>query len=214
MAADSASNNDNVPHRNGNGNIPTPAPHTMTPPKPTLHTPEGLLTTIVLTIYDVIIFLAVSIGYIIQVSAALPFEHVERIKNTSNFIQLAHRMLFLITHLVIEKLLSAWIRIYASKKRQSLRQKIHWQHLLVLKFDKWSHRLRSIDVIVIIGPVEARNLQTHTNPVWLRWFSAINANKFGNRLFFFSSSHLCFPLISIGVDRRLFEYFRIFYASM
>lgn len=71
MAAESASNNDNVPLHNGNGNIPTPP--SMTPPKPTLHTPEGLLTTIVLTIYDVIIFLAVSIGYIFQVSAALYF---------------------------------------------------------------------------------------------------------------------------------------------
>lgn len=68
MAAESASNNDNVPL--SNGNVPTPAPPSMTPTKPTLGTPEGLLTTIVLTIYDVIVFLAISIGYIFEVSCS------------------------------------------------------------------------------------------------------------------------------------------------
>lgn len=64
MAAESVSNNDNGPL--SNGNVPTPA--SMTPPKPALSTPEGLLKTIILTMYDVVVFLAVSIGYIFQVS--------------------------------------------------------------------------------------------------------------------------------------------------
>lgn len=58
MAPDNASNTENVP--TGNGNVPTPEA-----PKATQ--PESWLTSIVLTIYDVIIFLAVSLGYIFQV---------------------------------------------------------------------------------------------------------------------------------------------------
>lgn len=60
MAAESASNVENV--TTGNGNVPT------SPPPPKAKIPESLLTTIVLTIYDVIVFLSVSIGYIFQVS--------------------------------------------------------------------------------------------------------------------------------------------------
>lgn len=56
MAAENASNGPV-----SNGNIPTPE-------KPTISSPGNLFTTIVLTIYDVIVFLAVSIGYIFQVS--------------------------------------------------------------------------------------------------------------------------------------------------
>lgn len=65
MAAESASTNGHVPH--GNGNVPKPAEST-TPPKPAPNTPDNLLKTIALTIYDVIVFLAVSIAYILQVS--------------------------------------------------------------------------------------------------------------------------------------------------
>lgn len=63
MTAESATNNDHVPF--GNGNVPRPAP-SATPPQSTPNTPDGLLKTIALTIYDVIVFLGISIGYIFQ----------------------------------------------------------------------------------------------------------------------------------------------------
>lgn len=75
MAAESASNNVNGPIVNGN--VPKPAP--STPPKPAPTAPDGLLVTIILTIYDVIVFLSVSIGYIFQVSCT-HFHHL-KIKN-------------------------------------------------------------------------------------------------------------------------------------
>lgn len=68
MAAENASNNDNVTL--GNGNVPTPAT-SSTPPIPAQKVPDGWLVTIILTIYDVIVFLSVSIGYIFQVSCLL-----------------------------------------------------------------------------------------------------------------------------------------------
>lgn len=50
----------------GNGNIPKEA---QPPAQPAASKqPENIFVTIALTIYDVIVFLAVSIGYIFQVS--------------------------------------------------------------------------------------------------------------------------------------------------
>lgn len=60
---------ENAPNDNGpvtNGNVPSAAEHT-TPQKAAAAT-ENFITTIVLTILDVVVFLAVSIGYICQVS--------------------------------------------------------------------------------------------------------------------------------------------------
>lgn len=65
MAAENVPNNDNVTL--GNGNIPTTAdPSTTKTAEPSKS--EYLITTIVLTIYDVIVFLGISIGIIFQVS--------------------------------------------------------------------------------------------------------------------------------------------------
>lgn len=58
MAAECAANNANV----GNGNIPTPAQ----PPSAASAT-ANFFIAIILTIYDVFEFLAISIGYIFQV---------------------------------------------------------------------------------------------------------------------------------------------------
>lgn len=57
---------ENVSNNLGNGNVPTatqPETQKVQPP-PT----ESILTTFIMTIYDVVVFLAVSIGYILQVS--------------------------------------------------------------------------------------------------------------------------------------------------
>lgn len=54
-----------------NGIVPTTTTATTvqpSPPKAQPGTAESILTTIALTIWDVIVFLAVSIGYIFQVS--------------------------------------------------------------------------------------------------------------------------------------------------
>lgn len=59
MAAENASNTENV--HTGNGSVPKPE-------TPKSNVPDSILVTIALTIYDVIVFLAVSIGYIFQVS--------------------------------------------------------------------------------------------------------------------------------------------------
>lgn len=57
MATESASNTV------GNGNVPKTAPDSPQPAPKTEH----FLYTLILTIYDVIIFLGISIGYIFQV---------------------------------------------------------------------------------------------------------------------------------------------------
>lgn len=57
--------NDNVPV--SNGNVPTAAQQTTAQKAATAT--ENIITTIVLTIYDVIVFLGISIGYIFQVSS-------------------------------------------------------------------------------------------------------------------------------------------------
>lgn len=62
MAAENASNNDH--NSIGNGNVPK---HAEDQPQPAPKT-ENYLYSLILTIYDVIIFLGVSIGYILEVS--------------------------------------------------------------------------------------------------------------------------------------------------
>lgn len=63
MAAEIAPN-DNVSL--GNGNVPRTAEQPT--PKSSGLLPENFIMTIILTIYDVIVFLGISIGYIFQVS--------------------------------------------------------------------------------------------------------------------------------------------------
>lgn len=64
MTAENAPSGENAAFVNGN--VATLSDQPNIKPKSTVE--ESLFTTIVLTIYDVILFLAVSIGYIIQVS--------------------------------------------------------------------------------------------------------------------------------------------------
>lgn len=71
MAAENASNNVTT----GNGNVPKNAEQ---PPPPQQKT-DSFLYTLMMTIYDVIIFLGISIGYIFQVSIAIKFKR--KIKN-------------------------------------------------------------------------------------------------------------------------------------
>lgn len=52
-----------------NGKIPTAS--TEEPPTPTTPAKENIFISIIQTIYDVIVFLAISIGYILQVSSSL-----------------------------------------------------------------------------------------------------------------------------------------------
>lgn len=62
---------ENAPTENGqvgNGNVPSAAAEPTAPQKAAAAT-ESFITSIVLTIFDVIVFLAVSIGYICQVSS-------------------------------------------------------------------------------------------------------------------------------------------------
>lgn len=68
MAADCGSNNANV----GNGNIPTPVQ-----PASSTSATTNFLIAIMLTIYDVIEFLAISIGYIFQVRKFKKKKHIE-----------------------------------------------------------------------------------------------------------------------------------------
>lgn len=121
MAAESVSNN--VPL--SNGNVPTPAP-SMTPPKPALSTSEGLLTTIILTIYDVIVFLAVSIGYIFQVSRV--FFLIQ-----SNIFQLAHQIMkkFSITHTVRTPFKNLVIKTFI--RMDSIRTFVEFIYLICVK---------------------------------------------------------------------------------
>lgn len=72
-----AENNDNVIL--GNGNVPTTTEQQPTP-KAGPGTAEGILTTIILTLWDVVVFLSISIGYIFQVSTIILEHFVHRIR--------------------------------------------------------------------------------------------------------------------------------------
>lgn len=63
-----AENNQNVTL--GNGNVPTTTAH-LSPPKAEPSKAESIITTIILTLWDVVVFLSISIGYIFQVSTNL-----------------------------------------------------------------------------------------------------------------------------------------------
>lgn len=67
MAAENASNNVTT----GNGNVPKNAEQ---PPPPPQQKTDSFLYTLMMTIYDVIIFLGISIGYILQVSITIKFK--------------------------------------------------------------------------------------------------------------------------------------------
>lgn len=60
MTVEVAAHNENIPLSNGNVPITTEAPAKAAG--------ENIFVTIILTIYDVIVFLSISIGYICQVS--------------------------------------------------------------------------------------------------------------------------------------------------
>lgn len=60
------------PNTFGNGNVPTATKPKDSPPAEA----QSILMTIFLTLYDVVVFLAVSIGYICQVSILTSFFHL------------------------------------------------------------------------------------------------------------------------------------------
>lgn len=71
MAAENASNNVTT----GNGNVPKNAEQ---PPPPPQQKTDSFLYTFMMTIYDVIIFLGISIGYILQVSINHKIQNFKR----------------------------------------------------------------------------------------------------------------------------------------